>query len=61
MSSTNNLYQKIDFLARDLQSLGVKSAQDDIGRKKILVLTTKATIQLEAPIEIIWRMIMPVR
>ena len=58
MSSTNNLHQKIDSLARDLQSLSAESAQDDEGRKNLLELTTKATTELEAPIETIWRMIM---
>lgn len=61
MSSTNNLQQNIDTLARDLQSLSAESAQDDAARKKLLELTMKATAELEAPIETIWRMIMSVR
>ncbi len=61
MPLTNNLHQKIDSLARDLQSLSAESAQDDAGRKKLLRLTMKATAELEAPIETVWRMIMSVR
>lgn len=61
MSSTNNLHRKIDTLARDLQSLSTESAQDDAARKKLLDLTMKATAELEAPIETVWRMIMSVR
>lgn len=63
MSSTynHNLHQRIDSLARDLQSLSAESAQDDAARKKLLGLTMKATAELEAPIETVWRMIMSVR
>lgn len=61
MSFTNNLHRKIDSLARDLQSLCAESAQDDEGRKKLLGVTMKATAELEAPIETVWRMIMSVR
>lgn len=61
MSSTEELHRKIDTLARDLQSLSAESAQDDAGRKKLLGLTMKATAELEAPIETVWRMIMSVR
>lgn len=60
MFSTNNLHQKIDSLAKDLQSLSAESAQDDAARKKFLKLTMKATAELEAPIETVWRMIMSV-
>ena len=61
MSSTNNLHQKIDSLAWDLQALFAESAQDDAGRKKLLELTMKTTAELEAPIETVWRMIVSVR
>ena len=61
MSSTGELHRKIDTLARDLQSLSAESAQDDAARKKLLGLTMKATAELEAPIETVWRMIMSVR
>ena len=61
MCSPNDLHQKIGSLAKDLQSLSAESAQDDAARKKLLELTMKATAELEAPIEIIWRMIMSVR
>lgn len=61
MSSTEKLHQKIDALAKDLQSLSAESAQDDAARKKLLRLTMKATAELEAPIETIWRMMMSVR
>lgn len=61
MSSTNNLHQKIDSLARDLQSLSAESAQNEAGRKKLLELTMKATAELEAPIETVWRMILSIR
>lgn len=61
MSFNQDLHRKIDSLARDLQSLSAESAQDDAGRKKLLGLTMKATAELEAPIEAVWRMIMSVR
>lgn len=61
MSSTEKLHQKIDTLAKDLQSLSAESAQNDACRKKLLGLTMKATAELEAPIETVWRMIMSVR
>ena len=61
MSSNDNLQRKIDSLARDLQSLSAESANDDAGRKKLLGLTMKATAELEAPVETVWRMIMSVR
>ena len=61
MTSTEELQRKIDTLAEDLQSLPAELAQDDTGRKKLLGLVVKATAELEAPIETIWRMIMSVR
>ena len=61
MSSTDELHRKIDALAGELQSLSAELAQDDAGRKKLLGLIMKATAELEAPIEKIWRMIMSVR
>ena len=61
MSSTEKLHRKIDTLARDLQYLSAEVAQDDAGRKKLLGLIMKATAELEAPIETVWRMIMSVR
>lgn len=61
MSLTEKLHRKIDTLARELQSLTAESAQDDAGRKRLLGLTMKATAELEAPIETVWRMIMSVR
>ena len=61
MSFDANLHRKIDSLARDLQSLSAESANDDAARKKLLGVTMKATAELEAPIETVWRMIMSVR
>ena len=61
MSLTNDLQRKIDSLASDLQSLTAESAQDDASRKKLLALSMRATAELEAPHETIWRMIMSVR
>lgn len=61
MSSTEELHQKIDTLAKDLQSVSAAVAQNDAGRKKLLGLLMKVTAELEAPIETIWRMIMSVR
>ena len=61
MSSTEELHRKIDTLAKDLQSLSAEAAQDDAARKKLAGLTMKATAELQAPIETVWRMIMSVR
>ncbi|KAL6721636.1 hypothetical protein ACLMJK_000740 [Lecanora helva] len=58
MPSENDIHTKIDSLARDIQSLAAEAQQDEECRKKLLGVTMKATAQLEAPIETIWRMIM---
>ena len=59
-STTGILDQRIDSLGKELQALIAESAKDDAGRKKLLGLTMKATADLEAPIETVWRMIMSV-
>ena len=59
-STDKGLHQRIDALGKELQALIAESAKDDAGRKKLLGLTVKATTELEAPIETVWRMIMSV-
>ena len=61
MSSNEGIQQKIDTLAKDIQSLSAQVAQDDAGRKKLLGVTMKATAELETPVETVWRMMMSVR
>ena len=61
MSLTDDLHQRIESLASDLQSLTTESEVDYAARKKLLTVTMKANAALEAPHEMIWRMIMSVR
>jgi hypothetical protein len=52
--------EKIDAVARELQSLVSEVSKDESSRKKLLRVIQQALAGVEAPVESIWRMIMSV-
>lgn len=58
--ATSSIDEKIDVLAKDLQSLVSDVSKDESARKKLLGVVLQGLATVEAPIETIWRMIMSV-